>query len=239
MTKALSVISKNCKTFKSLDLSTDCPKRRAGDPCPYCYVEAAREAEFRAKIVYQELRYKNEILRLRPQTLERINNCGGLRIFSFGDYMPWMDDDLYRVIEDANQVGLKLKAITKVPEFVEKFAGKVDTINVSVDTICHGMPWDIAKDLRDRYDNVWVRSAILYPRDVEELMWTDIMTLFHGRAKGFYRFNKKEKLELYNKYPDKFCCITGRCITCRLKCRTSKIQKALNSQNQDRQLVPA
>jgi hypothetical protein len=235
--KPLSVISKNCKTFKSLDLSTDCPKRRTNNSCPYCYVEAARKASFRAKTIYQDLPYKNEILRMRPQTLIRLNNCGGLRIFSFGDYMNWMDKDLDQVISDANVVGLRLKAITKVPEFVKKYAEKINTINVSVDTIGHGMPWDIAKDLRSRYKNVWIRSAILFPCDVEELEWTDIMTLFHGRAKGFHHFTKNEKQKLYTKYPDKFCCITGKCITCSLKCRSLEAQESSSIADSERQFA--
>lgn len=213
----MRAICKNSKTYRSLDLSTLCPKLRAGNPCPYCYVQTARRIGCNAKKEYDRIPYRGEILRMKPETIARLNRCGGLRLFSFGDYMTWMDEDLFRIIEDAQKAGLYLKAITKQSLFVERFAKHMRVVNVSVDSIGHGMDHEVAKNLRRRYDNVFVRAAILYPEDIHKLAWADIFTLNHG-PNGFYHFGKQEKKMLEEKYHDKLCCITGKCETCGIKC---------------------
>jgi hypothetical protein len=131
--------------------------------------------------------------------------------------MDWMDNDLDQIINDADQVGLTLKAITKQPDFAEKYASRIKTINVSVDSLGFGVPWDIAKNLREKFSNVFVRAAIMSPEDIDRLNWVDIITLNHGQNK-FYHFPKKEKEELAMLYPDKLCCRTGHCWDCRIKC---------------------
>lgn len=207
----------NSKTYKSIDLTTNCPKRREGNPCSYCYVEAAREHGFRAKQVHDRLEYNGEISRMRNSTIERLNNCGGLRVFSFGDYMPWMDEDLNRIIEDARGRNLSLKAITKVPEFVYKFHEHFAVIHISVDTIGNGIDISTARELRSQYDNVLVRSVILEEDDLDELDWTDIITLNHGNN-GYNRFTDEDFDRLSKDYGDKLCCITGNCETCEVNC---------------------
>jgi hypothetical protein len=96
-TKVTKCIMENQKTIKSLDLTTNCPKRQAGQPCKYCYVEAARKQGFNAKKVIEKIDYNGEITRMKPDTIAALNATGGLRIFSFGDYMPWMDADLLQI----------------------------------------------------------------------------------------------------------------------------------------------
>lgn len=212
-----SALMDNIKTYKSLDLSTDCPKRRAGNPCSYCYTEAARRMGFNAKIVHDRLSYNGEILRLKQATIDKLNACGGLRIFSFGDYMPWMDDDLRAIIEDAKTRNLKLKAITKVVDFVHKYHNDIDLIHVSVDALGEGIDIEVAKQLKEMYSNVRIRAAIMSQEDLNNLQWVDILTFNHARN-GYYIFSKKEIGEYAEVFPGKVCCVTGRCETCNVKC---------------------
>lgn len=224
----MKCIMRNGKTILSLDLSTNCPKRQAGHPCSYCYVETARHNGWHAKYVHERIPYTGEILRLRKDTITRLNKeCGGLRMFSFGDYMPWMDDDLYRVFQDARKVGLRLKALTKRPEFIERFHKYVDIINVSIDNLGEGVAHDVAGYLRERYPNVKVRAAIMSFEDLDALAWADILTLNHA-LNGYHMFTHKEKAEIAEMYPGKVCCVTGRCSTCKIKCG---IQNATSSRN--------
>lgn len=213
----LRALCSNIKTYKSLDLSTNCPKLVAGHPCSYCYVESARKKGVMAKRIEDKCEYNNDILRLRQSTVDKLNECGGLRLFSFGDYLPWMDDQLEIIVEDAKQRNLKLKAITKVPQFVEKFNQKIDIINVSIDNLDEGMQWPVAIDLAEEYDNVRVRAAIMSYEDLEVLNWVNIITLNHAHN-GYHLFSKRELTLIAERFPNKLCCTTGRCITCPIKC---------------------
>ncbi|HLO11176.1 MAG TPA: hypothetical protein VK190_02845 [Pseudoneobacillus sp.] len=207
----------NGKTYRSLDLSTNCPKRQAGKPCSYCYVETARKTGIRAKQVHDKLDYNNDILGLKQDTIDKLNTMGGLRLFSFGDYMEWMDEDLMKIISDAKEKGLKLKAITKVPEFVHKYHDHIDLINVSVDNLNEGMDINVAKQLKNMYDNVRIRAAIMNENDISALSWVDVLTLNHARN-GYHVFTPTEKAKIGEQYPDKLCCATNKCETCKIKC---------------------
>lgn len=219
----LNPLGKNQKTLRSLDLSTICPKRRAGKPCAYCYVEAYRRIGVNAKKLHDRIPYRRNILKLAKWTIDKLNRSGGLRLFSFGDYMPWMDKELFMVIEDARKVGLMLKAITKQEEFVHKFWRYMSVINVSIDSIGCGVDHDRARMLRDMYPNVKVRAVILSHEDLENLSWADILTLNHG-PNGFYHFKKSEMPGIIVKYGHKLCCLTGKCETCQLRCGWEGVQ---------------
>ena len=207
----------NSKTYRSLDLSTNCPKRKAGNPCSYCYVETARKHGIRAKRIFDRIEYKDDILKLRQATIDKLNQCGGLRLFSFGDYEPWMDNDLFKIIEHARYRKLKLKAITKVPSFILKYHDKIDIINISIDSLNEGAPIETAIKLKRKYNNVKIRAAIMNYEDLEKLSWVDIITLNHA-YNGYHFFSKKELREIAEKYPNKVCCTTGNCFTCPIKC---------------------
>jgi hypothetical protein len=217
----LKAICTNGKTYRSLDISTNCPKRQAGKPCSYCYVESSRQGGFRAKEVHDRINYDHDILRLKADTIKRLNSMGGLRLFSFGDYLPWMDDTLKEIFADAKKMGLKLKAITKVPEFVEKFNEYIDIINVSVDNLGEGMDIETAKALRDKYANVKVRAAIMSHEDLKALSWVDILTLNHAKN-DYHLFTPTEKAQIIKDYPGKVCCETNKCETCKVKCGTEQ-----------------
>ncbi len=217
-----SCVCSNQKTYKSLDLTSICPKLLAGDPCKYCYVQTSREEGFNAKIVYGRITYNGEISRMNQATITKLNECGGLRVFSFADYYSWMDDDLEKIVADAKKRGLKLKAITKQAQFVHKFWKDFDVIHVSVDNIGDGMAWETAKNLREMYPTVLVRSVITKDEDIQALAWTDILTLNHGNN-GFKNYSKKNNDQLSQVFPGKVCCSTGKCQTCKVKCGLTNV----------------
>lgn len=220
----LTAVCENSKTIRSLDLSTICPRLLAGHPCSYCYVNTARKSGFNAKQMALRVPYRGEILRLRQTTIDRLNAVGGLRIFSFGDYMPWMDDELKHVIADAERRGLKLKAITKVPLFVKKYAAAMNVINVSVDSLGSGVPRRVAEELREHYNSVFIRAAIMSRQDLETLAWADIYTLNHA-ANGFHVFRHNERDEIAAAYPGRVCCVTGSCVGCPIRCGEVWLEK--------------
>jgi hypothetical protein len=172
---------------------------------------------FNAKVIHDRLPYNREILRLRQETIDRLNSCGGLRIFSFGDYMPWMDDDLRVIIDDAKTRKLKLKAITKVVDFIHKYHDDIDIIHVSVDALGEGVNLEVARELKNQYSNVRIRAAIMSQEDLKNLEWVDILTFNHARN-GYHIFSKQEIAEYAEVFPGKVCCVTGKCETCETKC---------------------
>ena len=218
MEKLTSCLMKNQKTFRSLDLTTICPKLLAGNPCPYCYVEGAREAGYNAKIKYDRTAYTGGILRLRKATIAKLNSTGGLRVFSFADYFPWMDKELMVIVADAKKVGLKLKAVTKQAQFVHKFAQYFDIIHLSIDNIGHGVNWETAQRLRQQYPNVLIRSVVLDESEIETLeKVSDIITLNHGKN-DFQRFGPREREQLAQMFPGRVCGASESCLDCQVKC---------------------
>ena len=204
--------------------------------CAYCYVESAREIAkkhpkyFLAKAEKRGLRYQDTFkkwlnkekdgtfkqekdgnLQLTTKGLKQVadlNKMGGLRFFSSGDYIEDQstDKEIERIIDDAQLVGLQLKAITKQEKFVKKYGGRVFTegplkgkpvfnINMSVDEQM-GFKLAIAKNLKRSYPgNVNIRvvarnpqEAINYSKDPA----VDVITLLHfGSAKSSRMSNKE------------------------------------------------
>jgi hypothetical protein len=190
-----------------------------------CYVEVARNMNFNAKKVIEHEPYKGELLKYKKDKIDTLNKMGGLRLFSFGDYMPEHDDDIKRFLDDAAKIGLKIKAITKVPEFVEKFANHpaMNIINVSIDTVGHGVDHATAKALKAKYKNVVIRTVIMKPEDLKhEIMAdVDVYTFNHGRGLkkyGYKKYGKKEVADLAKEIPGKVCCATGKCASCDVRC---------------------
>jgi len=217
MTKALT---ENSKTIRSIDITTICPKALANNPCPYCYVQNAREVNFRAKAICTRTEYTNDILRLRRKTIDKLNRIGGLRLFAFGDYdnSEYSDKLLEQIIGDARKKGLKLKAITRVISFVYKYADKVDTINLSIDSIGHGIKLEKATELKRRFKNVFIRTIALNEQDLENWLkneHVDVITLYHGRKRkyGDIEFRALRRKDIKD---NRIC--SGKCIQCNLKC---------------------
>jgi hypothetical protein len=231
--KKTSAFASGQKTVVSVDFTSDCPKRRAGHACPYCYVEYKREINFNAKLVYDYKAYDNELKdrkKFNPEMVKELNDAGGIRLFSFGDYMPENDKDIEAFLNDAEKINLDVKVITKVPEFVYKYHDypAVKTINISTDMLPadrkSGVDHDIARELKAKYKKVIIRTVILNDKDLEDdfMKYVDIVTFNHEnlQKKGFKKYSKKEVMEYYKKHPELgVCCITGKCSTCPIKCR--------------------
>jgi hypothetical protein len=224
--KNVGALHANIKTGISIDLTTDCPKRRAGNPCSYCYVEASRKIGYTPKKVIDSCPYNGEILNFSRDKVDFLNQCGGVRMFSFGDYMTEHRDTIGRILDDCEYVGLKVKAITKVPDFVKHFHDHpaLRVVNISVDNTGDGVDWKTAKRLRKRYAKVRIRSAIMRPDDVKALAFCDVFTFNHAlglKSLGYRTFSKIEKTNYFTSLGGKVCCSTGKCFTCPLKCGTA------------------
>lgn len=218
-----SAIHSNSKTGNSIDLTTDCPKRRAGNPCKYCYVEASRKIGYNAKTVSEHCPYTGEIKRFTVKKVEYLNSCGGIRMFSFGDYMVEHRMEITKILNDCESVGLSVKVITKVPDFIKHFHNHpaVRVIHLSVDAVGDGVDWKLAKRLREMYSKVLIRAAIMRPEDVETLDFVDIFTFNHagGLANlGYRKFSKVEVSDYAEKLGNRVCCTTGKCFSCPVKC---------------------
>lgn len=224
--RKVSCISRNVKTYKSLDLSTDCPKRREGNACKYCYVEAARKKGFNPKVVHDYIAYDGEILRMKPDTIAKLNDMGGLRVFSFGDYIhDLMYVDMLQICQDAKLVGLKLKAITKVTQFVDLFHDKFNIIHLSIDNVGCGVDWEVAKAYKAKYSNVLIRSAIMDTDDIPVLEpISDILTFNHSQN-SYERFYIEDRIHYSRVFEGKVCCETNHCDTCSVKCGQSRIRE--------------
>ena len=201
-----SAFGGNQKTVVSVDFTTDCPKRRAGTACPYCYVEYKREINFNAKTVYDYKAYNNELKNRKKFTPEVVKE-----------------------LNDAAKIDLDVKVITKVPEFVYKYHDypAIKVINISTDMLPadkkSGVDHNIARELKAKYKKVQIRTVILKTSDLEDdfMKYVDVVTFNHEnlQKKGFHKFSKKEIKAYYEAHPENgVCCITGKCATCPIKC---------------------
>ncbi len=224
----LSCVSKNSKTEYSVDFTSNCPKRREGKPCSYCYVECARNMGFNAKKVFDYVPYNNEISRFTQKKISMLNAAGGIRLFSFGDYMPEHYNDVLQFLDDCEIQGLKVKVITKVIDFVVKFHDHpaIKVINISIDNVGDGVGWYVAGAFK-KYSKVRVRCVVLKDEDVDAFTdcrvgnLVDVFTFNHGRGLkklGYKMYSKKDVKEWNKKLNGKVCCSTGKCATCNLKC---------------------
>lgn len=225
-------VGSNMKTYKSINLTNICPKKLEGKPCEYCYIEYHRETgDLLAKPLIAKNNYNGELLRFRQDTVDKLNDMAGIRIFNSGDYIrKQQHGQVSRILDDAKTRGLLVKGITKVPEFVEDFHDHpaISVINVSIDTSGSGVNWDIAKELRNKYPKVRIRSVAKNPQEARmfgDMEWVDVITLYHGKSKklkekGYIDMPHSSDAfkEIAKKYPNKVCCQTGKCATCPIKC---------------------
>lgn len=81
------------------------------------------------RLIQNESEYKREILKYSKDKVRRINNAGGLRIFSFSDFTEYHLIDIIQIIQDCAVMGIKIQGYTKVPAFaklVEKTGVKLN-----------------------------------------------------------------------------------------------------------------
>lgn len=228
--KTLSPIMNNQKTIKTVDFTTNCPKRQKGTPCKYCYVEAKRNIGFNAKKVIDNINYNNEILKMNKSTIDKLNAVGGIRLFSFGDYMIEHDTDIRSFLNDCRTKKLYVKVVTKQLEFIDKFYNEfediISVIHISIDNIENGVDIPTALNYRKQYKKVLIRSVILKESDIEAIEpISDILTFNHENIKhnvpNSINFKLKKDLmdQMKNTYKVKMCCQSGSCTTCNVKCK--------------------
>lgn len=69
------------------------------------------------RLIEGRAEYKRELLKYTDDQVKRINDLGGLRIFSYSDFEAVNLLDLVQIIQDAAVRGIKIQAYTKVPAF--------------------------------------------------------------------------------------------------------------------------
>lgn len=210
-----TAVMPNTKTGLSIDFTTNCPNRYnpAKGPCPYCYVEHGRLADqlFNmkggAKALTPEgqvLQYDNDILGWNGDLIRELNKDGGLRMFSFGDYIQDQQfDHVGRVLHDASQKDLYIKAITKQKEFVDDWGNHPNLrINISTDNVpreisANAPSVDEAMDWKAGRSNINIRAVALNPAEAEMFARDPRVrpvTLYHGLTNFDNKGNRHNKL---------------------------------------------
>lgn len=231
-----SCLHRNSKTGLSCDFTTICRRTRAGAPCFYCYVACGRAAGRYAKKVVDYAPYDGFALRMRAATIKRMNAVGGLRLFSFADYLTQHDKDISALLDDASSVGLKIKAITKETDFIKRYHDHpaIAVIHASIDLVKgkkegrSPITHSEARRLRSRYAKVLIRAVAIDWDDVRELARkdiADIVTLNHAvfpksHGKTFHLFSHEERRVLSSMFPGRVCASgkSGHCRDCPVHC---------------------
>ena len=137
---SLGFLAVNGKTGASGDFTTLCPQMFYNKGCHYCYRLASLKSGVNNKLVGVNVWYGGEILRIKDKDVDMLNKNGGLRIQSFGDWMPQFSAQLADMLYDADMRGLQIKIITKEPSMIEYVArlkeqglGKSLYFNLSAD----------------------------------------------------------------------------------------------------------
>lgn len=157
-------------------------------PCSYCYVEGGRRRAIAAhysgkpiggvnftmaKKAIRTVPYKDQILRWSQDKIDRVNRYGGLRMFSFSDYIqPAHRVEVEKLLKDAEKRGLSIKAITKTQSFIDDFADTGIVINQSIDAMDakFGIDWEQAALNKERYPNVFVRITARNENEVDRAL---------------------------------------------------------------------
>jgi len=242
----VSCISENQKTIRSFDTTTRCKRVREGNPCAYCYVVSARNIGCRGKIEADYLPYTGEVLRMGKDLVKKLNKVGGIRVFSFGDYMPEHAEDIKRFLDDCSKRKLHVKVITKETSFIRDFHNHpaIKVIHLSVD----GLQGDIgrspitlrnAQKYRAKYEKVLIRAVCLNDSEIDTFgrkPTVDIITLNHGKklsvANTYYKHEDVVKTAV--KFPDKVCCASKNCENCKIRCGLDKDGKLFKNKLQDK-----
>ena len=137
---ALGFLCANEKTGASGDFTTQCPQMMFMDGCFYCYRADALTTGVNNKLVAEKVWYTGDILRISREDVDKLNKSGGLRIQSFGDWMPHFSSQLADILLDADAMDLQVKIITKevsmidyVDQLKKQGLGKRLTFNISCD----------------------------------------------------------------------------------------------------------
>ena len=84
------------------------------------------------RLLTNEAEYKRQILKYSPKTVQRKNDHGGLRIYSFSDAEMFHLIDIIQVITDSAAKGLYLQGYTKVNEYAKAVKDTGEKLNRSL-----------------------------------------------------------------------------------------------------------
>ena len=70
-----------------------------------------------ARLLTNEAEYQRQILKYKKDQVKRINDLGGLRVFSFSDFEEFHLLDIIQAVQDCAAMGIKIQFYTKVPSF--------------------------------------------------------------------------------------------------------------------------
>lgn len=173
---ALGFLAVNGKTGASGDFTTLCPQMMFNKGCFYCYRRAAMESGVNNKLVARSVWYTGEILKIKDADIDMLNQRGGLRIQSFGDWMPYFSAQLADLLYDAELRGLQVKIITKEPSMIEYIAslrkqgiGQNLYFNLSADYAIEKAPDTIVN--QGNQDLGKINPNRPFMRDEDKTMW--------------------------------------------------------------------
>lgn len=173
---SLGFLAANGKTGASGDFTTICPQMMFNRGCFYCYRRAALESGINNKLVAERVWYAGDILRIKQKDIDALNENGGLRIQSFGDWMPHFSAMLADVIHDAELRGLQVKIITKEPSMIQYVAALCDQglgsnlyFNLSADYVMEKAPPPANTSGSESLDHVNPDRPFM--RDEDNQMW--------------------------------------------------------------------
>jgi len=173
---SLGFLAENGKTGASGDLTTICPQMMFNRGCFYCYRRAALESGVNNKLCAASVWYTGEILRIKDEDVKALNENGGLRIQSFGDWMPHFSAQLADILYDAELRGLQVKIITKEPSMIsyvarlrEQGIGKSLYFNLSADYVVEKGPEKISNTGNESLDKVNPERP--FNRDESNIFW--------------------------------------------------------------------
>jgi hypothetical protein len=84
------------------------------------------------RLLLNDAEYKRQILKYSKSTVDRKNDLGGLRIYSFSDMEMFHLIDIIQVITDSATVGLSLQGYTKVNEYAKAVKDTGEKLNRSL-----------------------------------------------------------------------------------------------------------
>jgi len=150
--------------------------------------------------LYEE--YNGQVLNIKQELLDDLNQFAGLRFFSSSDFQAEHVADLVQAFIDMDVRDAKSHSYTKVSDFVEIFGATGMKIQTSVfagvdangnitEDASQGMEWAKAKALRKQFDDVGSVLVAADDRIVQwglEQDWIDYIIPFHysGLEKKFY-----------------------------------------------------
>ena len=117
-----------------------------------------------------------------PKTVEDVNAIGGMRTFSWSDFMLEHTIDFMQIIADASAKGLMKMSYTKIPDYVNIFGRTNEMINMSIIGEPKGVDkngqiairedesFPNAMQVRDEYDHVGTVYIAMKDNAIEQAM---------------------------------------------------------------------